>query len=142
VTSLLATVELSDSARQTAGILLISVVAVEYGGIFMLRVLRRRVAATPFQQTFFRAGHAHAGVLVTLALVAQILADAADLSGLLEVLARSGIPAAAVLMPAGFFLSAARPGATEPNRLIVLIYLGAGLLGAGAVSLGIGLLSA
>jgi hypothetical protein len=142
MTTLLATVALSDSARQTAGILLIAVVAVEYGGIFMLRVVRGRVAATPFQQAFFRAGHAHAGVLVTLALVSQIFADTADLSGLLETFARGGIAASAVLMPAGFFLSAAGRGATKPNRLIVLIYLGAGVLGAGAVSLGIGLLSA
>lgn len=104
-------------------------------------MLRGRVPATPFQQAFFRAGHAHAGVLVTLALVAQIFADAAAMSGLPAVLARSGIPAAAVLMPAGFFLSASGEGATRPNGLVALIYVGAVALAAGAVSLGVGLLS-
>ncbi len=137
----LASVALSDAARSTAGILLLSIVAVEFGGYFLLRVVRGRVAATPFQQAFFRAGHAHAAVLVIFALVGQILADAADLSGLPETLARNGIPASAILIPAGFFLSAATPGATKPNRLIVLLYLGAGLLGAGAITLGIGLLT-
>ncbi len=79
---------------------------------------------------------------MTLALVCQIFADAAEMSGLPAVLARSGIPAAAVLMPAGFFLSATGQGATRPNRLIAVIYAGAACLAAGAVSLGIGLLTA
>ncbi len=73
---------LSDDARSTAGILLLTVVAVEYGGTFMLRVVRGRVPMTPFQRSFARAGHAHAGVLVIAALVCQLLADAADVSGL------------------------------------------------------------
>ncbi len=38
---------LSSDARSTGGIILLTVVAVEYGGIFMLRVLRGRVPATP-----------------------------------------------------------------------------------------------
>jgi hypothetical protein len=138
----LAALALSPHARSTAGIILLTVVAVEYGGVFMLRVVRGRVPTTPFQQAFFRAGHAHAGVLVTLALVCQLFADAAELSGLPGLLARSGIPAAAVLMPAGFFLSAAGQGATRPNRFLVLLYAGAACLAAGAVSLGVGLLAA
>lgn len=138
----LAALALSPDARSTAGIVLLAVVAVEYGGLFMLRVVRGRVPTTPFQQAFFRAGHAHAGVPVTLALVCQLFADAADMSGVPGLLARSGIPAAAVLMPAGFFLSAAGRGATRPNRVIVLLYAGVACLAAGAVSLGVGLLSA
>ena len=133
---------LSDATRGTAGIILLTLVAVESGGILMLRIARGRVPATPFQQAFFRAGHAHAGVLVTLSLVCLILADAAETSGLVEVIARNGIPAAAILMPAGFFLSAAGHGTTKPNRLIVLLYAGAACLAAGAVALGIGLLTA
>lgn len=142
MTGVLGTVALSDGARSTGGILLLGVVFVEYGGIFMLRVVRGRVAATGFQQAFYRAGHAHAGVLVTLALVALIFADGADLDGPLAVVARSGIPAAAILMPASFFLSAARRGATAPNRLVVLVYVGAIALALGATSLGVGLLRA
>jgi hypothetical protein len=134
--------DLSADATSTAGILLIAVVAIEWGGTFMLRVVRGRVPLTPFQQAFARAGHAHAGVLVTLALVCQILADAADLSGVAATLARNGVPAAAILMPAGFFFASMGPDRTQPNRLVWLLYAGAALLGAGVLTLGIGLLAA
>src|SRR6266699_1875579 len=109
---------LSSNSRSTAGVLLLTIVAVEYGGWFMLRVVRGRQPATPFQQAFFRAGHAHAGVLVILSLLGLILADAAQMSGLLAFLARNGIWAAAILMPAGFFLSAAGKGIT---RLLLVV---------------------
>jgi Ni,Fe-hydrogenase I cytochrome b subunit len=133
---------LSSDTLRIAGILLLTVVAVESGGWFMLKVVRGRRPATTFQQAFFRAGHAHAGVLVILSLIGQIYCDAADLSGMLEVLARNGIWLAAILMPAGFFFSAMPRDATGPNRLIVLLYLGAVSLALGVISLGIGLLRA
>ena len=136
-----ATLTLSHGTLSTAGVLLLTIVAIEYGGWFMLRVVRGRQPTTPFQQAFFRAGHAHAGVLVTLALVGQILADAARLSGPLAVLARNGIWAAAILMPAGFFHSAAGRGVTAPNRFIVLLYAGVASLALGVVALGSGLLA-
>jgi hypothetical protein len=132
---------LSSDTLNTTGIILLTLVAVEYGGWFMLRVVRGNRPATPFQQAFFRAGHAHAGVLLILALVGQILADAAHMSGLLAVFARTGIWLAAILMSAGFFLSAAGKGITEPNRFIVLLYVGIVSLALGVVSLGIGLLT-
>jgi len=137
-----ATLVLSNDSLNTAGILLLAVVAIEYGGTFVLRIVRGNEPATGFQHAFFRAGHAHAGVLVILSLVALILADAADMSGCPDFLARTGVPLAAILMPAGFFLSAAGRGVTRPNRLIVLLYTGALSLAVGVVSLGIGLLGA
>jgi hypothetical protein len=133
---------LSNDSRTTAGVLLLTIVAVESGGWFMLRVLRGSHSATRFQQAFFRAGHAHAGVLVTLALVGTLLADATNLEGLLGIAARNGIAAAAVLMSAGFFLSAIGREATRPNRLVVLLYLGMVSLALGVLSLGLGLLTA
>lgn len=132
---------LSPDARSTAGVLLLTLVAVESGGWFMLRVARGHRPATEFQKAFFRAGHAHAGVLVTLALVGQLLAGAAALTGLPATLAH-GVWAAAILMPAGFFLAAAGRGRTQPNQLIVLLYAGAVALAVGVVSLGVGLLGA
>jgi hypothetical protein len=131
---------IGDKGQQLAGILLLSVVAVEWGGVFLYRVVGGRVGATDFQRAFFRAGHAHAGVLLVLALVANLYAEASDADGLVEWVARSGIPVAAVLMPAGFFLSASGRGRTEPNRLVVLLWLGAASLTAGVVALGISLL--
>jgi hypothetical protein len=133
---------LSSDARNTAGILLIAIVAVEFGGTYMLRIVRGREPVTGFQHAFARAGHAHAGVLVTLSLVCLILVGAADVSGLWGTIARSGVPLAAILMPAGFFFSSMGRGATQPNRLIWLLYAGAVSLALGVTSLGIGLLTA
>jgi hypothetical protein len=134
-------VDISPEARLTAGILLLSIVAVQSGGLYMYAVLRKRVALTPFQQAFARAGHAHAGVLVILSLVIQLFADAAALDGAVGWLARGGVPLAAILMPAGFFFSSMGEGRTAPNRLIWLLWAGALSLALGVVALGLGLLA-
>jgi hypothetical protein len=134
--------DLSDASRNLAGILLLSIVTIEFGGIFLLRVVQGKEPATEIQKSFFRAGHAHAGVLVILSLVMQLYVDATDLSGGTEWLGRSGVPIAALLIPGGFFLSVTRRNATAPNRLIRLLYAGVVLLAAGVVTLGIGLLTA
>ena len=137
-----ATLSLSASSRTTAGILLLTVVFIEYGGTYILRIVRGVESLTPFQEAFARAGHGHAGVLVILALLGQILVDATAMGGILEFLARNGLTAAAVMIPAGFFLASGERGATEPNRLIVLVYAGAVTLALGVASLGFGLLTA
>ena len=134
--------QVSDSTLFTAGVLLLTVVAIESGGLYMLALVRGRMAATPFQITFARAGHAHAGVLVILSLVVQLYVDAAGLTGLGGTVGRNAIPLAAILMPAGFFFSSMGSGVTRPNRFIWLVYAGAASLAAGAIALGVGLLGA
>jgi hypothetical protein len=134
--------ELSDASRVLAGILCLSLVTVESGGLLMFRIVRGQQPATPIQQSFFRAGHAHAGVYLILGLVAQVLVDATTLSGLAEWVARAFIPIAALLLPGGFFLSVIKPGATEPNRLVALVPAGGVVLAIGLATLGIGLLAA
>ena len=136
-----AALALSHDSRTTAGILLLTVVVVEYGGWTVLRITRGAQPATEFQKAFARAGHGHAGILVLLALVAQILVDATTLTGIPEIIARDAIWAAAILFPAGFFIASAGRGVTKPNRPLALVYLGALCLTAGVVTLGIGLLS-
>ena len=133
---------LSHDTRTTAGVLLLTILAVEYGGLTVLRIVRGGRPATDFQKSFARAGHAHAGVFVVFAILAQLLADAAGLQGVTNTVARDGIWIAAVLFPAGFFLSSAGTGATRPNRLIVLLYAGVLALTAGVLALGVGLLTA
>lgn len=134
------TVTLAPASLTLAGVLLITLVAVEYGGTFLLRVSTGRVPATDLQRRFFRAGHAHAGLLVVLALVVQPFVEAAGLTGFWEVLARSGVAWAAILMPAGFFLSALGRGRTRPNRLVLLVWAGAAVLAGSVLTLGVGLL--
>src|SRR3712207_4282380 len=133
---------LTGAARTTAGIVLLTVVAIESGGAFMLRVVTGGVEATDFQRRFFRAGHAHAGVLVTLGLVCLLLAEATTLAGGLRWLGQTGVLVAAILMPAGFFFSAMGAGRTRPNRWIGLLVAGAVVLGLAVVTLGVGLLTA
>src|SRR5439155_14885272 len=119
------TLALSADSRSTAGILLLTIVGIEYGGWFMTRIVRGAVPMTDFQQSFARAGHAHAGVLVSLGLITQVLADATHQHGVLGHVARLGVPLAAILMSAGFFLSSAGRDVRQPNALIWLVWLGA-----------------
>jgi hypothetical protein len=132
---------LSEETISTAAILLLSVVAIETGGYYMLALVRGGVAATPFQLSFARAGHAHAGVLVILSLIVQLYADAAGATGPLAVVARDGVPLAAILIPAGFFFSSMGRGRTRPNAFIWLVYGGSASLAAGVIALALTLLA-
>jgi len=131
----------SDASLRLAGILFLALVTVETGGLYMLKIVRGREGVTPFQEKFARAGHAHAGVLLVLALVCQPFVDATDLSGGWAWLARSGVAVSALLMPGGFFLSSMGRGRTKPNRLIALVLAGAALLAVSLATLGVGLLT-
>lgn len=133
---------LSDATRIMAGILLLSLVTVESGGLYMVKLVRGQAPATPFQLGFARAGHAHAGVLLILSLVIQLYVDGSGLTGAAEWAARSLVPIAAIVMPAGFFFSSMGRGRTEANKLIALVWAGAICLAAGLATLGIGLLVA
>jgi hypothetical protein len=132
---------MSEESQVLAGILLLSLVTVETGGLYLMRLWRRPGEATPFQIGFARAGHAHAGVLLLLGLAVQPYADAAGLEGLVGWVARAGAPVAAILMPAGFFLSSMGAGRDKPNGLVALVFAGAALLAVGLAALGIGLLA-
>lgn len=134
--------ELSDAARVTAGAVLLAVITVASGGWFLVRVSRGAVPATGFQRSFFRAGHAHAGVLIILGLLCLLFTEATGLTGLWLWLSRTGVLIAAILMPAGFFLSAIGSGRTRPSRWVALLWVGAGFLVAGLATCGLGLLLA
>jgi hypothetical protein len=134
---------MSDASKQLAGILFVLIPTVELGGWSLLRMIARRVPGyldNPVRQNLFRAGHAHAGVLLLLTLVGILYVDQTDLSGGARTLVRTGLALAPILMPAGFFFSVLRPGDDRPNRLIAFVYLGALSLAASAVTLGLSLL--
>lgn len=133
---------LSEASLRTGGVLLLALITVAWGGTFVLRVSRGSHPATPLQERFFRAGHAHAAVLLVLALATQPYVDASGLGGPAGAVARNGVPAAALLMSAGFFLSVVGRDVERPNRLFTLTWLGAASLVAGLLTLGIGLLLA
>ncbi len=133
---------MSPHSRLTAGVLLIVMPTVVFGGasILMMLVGDSEYANNPLRRDLWRAGHAHAGVLLILSLVTLRYADEARLPEWLRNVARHAIPAAAILLPAAFFLSVLSPGATEPNVLINLAYLGAASLAVGLLVLGVGLI--
>lgn len=123
------------------GILLLALVTVESGGYFLTRVVRGKVPANRLQQNFFRAGHAHAAVLLVLSIAILGVISHAALDGFWLWLARVGVPIAAILMPAGFFLSVLGRDPERPNRLIALLWVGAATLTAALITAGIGLIA-
>jgi hypothetical protein len=134
---------MTREARLLSGIILITVPTIQYGGYFLLTSLVNRGSGymeNPLRQNFFRAGHAHAGVIVILSLVCQILADAAVLPSPLTWFVRIGFPLSAVLISAGFFFSMLPPMATQPNGTISLIYIGAVILAVSVLTLAVGML--
>jgi hypothetical protein len=136
---------MTREARLMSGIILITVPTIQYGGYFLLTSLMNKDSGymeNPLRQNFFRAGHAHAAVIVILSLVCQMLADSATLPISLLWFVRIAVPFAAVLISAGFFFSVLPPTATQTNGAVSLIYLGAVVLAVAVVSLGIGLIKA
>lgn len=132
--------EISTAAQTTAGIVLLAAITVASGGWLLLQILRGSVPATDFQKAFYRAGHAHAGVLIILGLVCLLLTETTSLTGGWLWLSRTGVLIAAILMPAGFFFSAIGAGRTSPSRWIILLWIGVVFLVAGLATCGIGLI--
>jgi len=132
---------MSPATLTSTGVILLTVVAVAYGGTYLLRVTTGRVPANELQRSWFRAGHAHAAVLIILGLLVRLYVEQPGVPGWSSGLA-SGILIAAILMPAGFFLSVTGRDPQRPNRLRVLIWLGAASLVVGLVAAGAGLIVA
>jgi hypothetical protein len=133
---------LSREARLVAGLTLLTVPTIVYGGVTLLGILTKGTAGLAprglelddTQWALFRAGHAHAGVWVVLSLVLQVLLDAATLPTGLKWLARISAPLAAVAISGAFFGLAFRPAFQW------LLYFGAVCLVAAVLLTGIGLL--
>lgn len=67
---------MTNATKLIADLLLAAVTTIEYGGTFLLGILSGNYAGfTEFQCSMFRAGHAHAGVLTILALVALVFSE-------------------------------------------------------------------
>ena len=128
--------------RLFAIISLIALPTVMYGGYSLRRLMERGEGLTEFQRTYFRAGHAHAGVLLVLSLVYyQYLAGTTVADGLqwlpcvvlvVGILAQSG----------GFFLHMAVGRPDAPSSGTILSTVGAILLAAALLFLAYALIGA
>jgi hypothetical protein len=122
------------------GLSLILIPTIVYGGLTILGVISGGAYGAPSpklsdqQTTLYRAGHAHAGVLTILALSMQIAMDYARVASGFVWPVRIAVFAVPLLVSGGFF------GAAHLPALRWLLYLGAVLLIAVTLTVGIGLL--
>jgi hypothetical protein len=119
---------------------IIALVTVEYGGWALLTFLSGREGLADWQKGFFRAGHAHAGVLLVLSLVYLLYLPRADFSAGLEWLAGGVLLAGVLAQSGGFFLhlGVGQPG--RPSAGTRLTRVGALLIAAALLTLAIGLI--
>ena len=133
---------MSRAARLVAGLTILGVPTIMYGGVTLLGILTKGAAGIfpgnlvldETQWALFRAGHAHAGVWVVLSLVIQVLLDSAALSAALKWLARIAAPLSAVAVSGAFF------GLAYNSNFKWLLYFGAACLVIVVVLTGVGLL--
>ncbi|MCA2223831.1 hypothetical protein [Nonomuraea aurantiaca] len=117
-----------------------SLVTVEFGGHALLRFITTdRGRLGELRERFFRAGHAHAGVLLLLSLVYLLYLPRAGFSDGLEWLAGGVLLVGVLAQSGGFFLHLAvgEPGARSSGTMLTR---GGGLLLAAAlIALAVGL---
>jgi hypothetical protein len=89
---------------------LLSLVTVEYGGWALLGFITKRRVLGEFRERFFRAGHAHAGVLLVLSLAAFSFFERAELSEGRQWVLGFVLLAGVLTQSGGFFLHLALGG--------------------------------
>ena len=132
---------MAPSTLLSTGIIVLVYLTIAFGGTFLLRVFSGGFPANDLQKSFFRAGHAHAGVLVTLGLVIRLLLTDPRVPDWSRTLG-DFVLWSAILMSAGFFLSAIGRDPQKPNGFIAVLWLGVASLALGLVGAGVGLIVA
>jgi hypothetical protein len=132
---------MSSDSRLMCGLSLILIPTIVYGGLTVLNIISNGTLGTPgpgnlsaSQIAFYRAGHAHAGVLTLLALFIQLAVDNASLPPALNWPIRIGAVAAAILVSGGFFAVA------HVRSLRFMLYAGAALVAITTLTVGVGLI--
>lgn len=121
-------------------ITLIALPTVMFGGFSLLRLLTAK-RLSEFQVAYFRAGHAHAGVLLVLTLAVLDLLTRTDLSQAGQWAVGTLLLTGALAQSGGMFL---HMGIGQPGRWSAgnsLTVAGAGLLAAATVSTAVAVIS-
>jgi hypothetical protein len=118
----------------------LSLVTVEYGGWALLTFISGREGLADWQKGFFRAGHAHAGVLLVLSLVYLLYLPRADFSDALEWVAGGVLLAGVLAQSGGFFVHLGVGQEGKPSAGTKLTRAGAALIAAALGALAVGLI--
>jgi hypothetical protein len=86
----------------------IALPTVMYGGYALLRLSTQANALTPFRRTWFRAGHAHAGVLLLMSLLYYSYLDGTSLPSGVKHAACATLVAGILAQSGGFFTHMAK----------------------------------
>jgi hypothetical protein len=119
---------------------LLSPVSVDYGGWSLLGFLTGRGQLGEFREQFFRAGHAHAGVLLVLSLVYFLYLGRTGYSTGVQWIAGLLLLAGIIAQSGGFFLHMGLGRKNRSSLGTVVTRTGALLIAAALVMLAIGLL--
>jgi hypothetical protein len=120
---------------------ILSLVSVEYGGWALLGFLTGRDRLGGFRERFFRAGHAHAGVLLVLSLVYFLYLDRTGFSAGTQWLAGVLLLIGIVAQSGGFFIHLGFGQAGRSSIGTVVTRVGALLLAAALIMLVFGLIT-
>jgi hypothetical protein len=129
-----------EPTRLFAIVSLISLPAVMFGGYSLRRFMERGPRLSTFQRIYFRAGHAHAGVLLVLSLVYYQYLDQTSIDDGLKWLACAVLAIGVLAQSGGFFLHMAVGAEDGPSSGTLLTTTGAVLLAAAVLFLAYGLI--
>lgn len=121
-------------------LVLFALVTVEVGGWSLLTLLNSGDALTPFEEQFFRAGHGHAGALLVLALVFFILLARTRFTERTQWTMGLALLIGILLQSGGFFVHMLVGDEASSSVGTLITRIGAVLLAAALVTLGVGLL--
>jgi hypothetical protein len=119
---------------------LLFLVSVEYGGWSLLGFLTGRSQLGEFREQFFRAGHAHAGVLLVLSLVYFLYLDRTGYSTGVQWLAGLLLLLGIMAQSGGFFIHLGLGHMNRSSLGTIVIRTGALLPAAALIVLATGLL--
>ena len=136
---------MSDASRWMIALAFISLPTIAFGGYFLLSILKRQKGTekiSAIQRDYFKAGHAHAGVLVILSIIGQLVLDFSLFNEALVWAMRIGLFVAPLLISGGFFGGAPRSAESQPGGLVRLIPIGAVVMSLSTLGVGLSLLIA
>jgi hypothetical protein len=115
---------------------------VMFGGYSLLNLLIAGNVLTPFQVTFFRAGHGHAGVLLAVALLYHNYLDKTSLSASVKWIACAAWLVGVLALSGGFFLHMASGAEGQSSAGTLVTTVGAVILALDSFLLAYGLIKA